>query len=62
MENNYENIQIDKLDRVVTVRMTEEDYQTLQGISENKKSDVSKTIRAIIGTVIEMVRENNRKK
>ena len=62
MESNYENIQIDKLDRIVTVRMTEEDYQTLQGISENKKSDVSKTIRAIIGTVIEMVRENNRKK
>lgn len=62
MESNYENIQIDKLDRIVTVRMTEKDYQTLQGISENKKSDVSKTIRAIIGTVIEMVRENNRKK
>jgi len=60
MENSNE-IKVDRLDRIITVRMTDEDYNALLSISENKQSNVSKIIRLMLSTVIDMVKENNYK-
>ncbi len=61
MENSNE-LKVDRLDRIITVRMTDEDYNALINISENRRSDVSKIIRTMVSTVIEMVKENNSKR
>lgn len=61
MENSNE-VKVDRLDRIITVRMTDKDYNALLNISENKRSDVSKIIRTMVSTVIEMVKENNYKR
>jgi hypothetical protein len=58
MENTDE-INVERLDRIITVRMTDEDYNALLSISENKRSNVSKIIRLMVSTVIDMVKENN---
>ena len=58
MENSNE-IEIDRLDRIITLRMTDEDYNALLSISENKQSNVSRIIRLMLSTVIDMVKENN---
>ena len=60
MENSNE-IKIERLDRIITVRMTDEDYNALLSISENKRTNVSKIIRLMLSTVIDMVKENNSK-
>lgn len=60
MENTNE-IKVERLDRIITVRMTDEDYNALLSISENKQSNVSKIIRLMLSTVIDMVKENNTK-
>jgi len=60
MENSNE-LKIERLDRIITVRMTDEDYNALLSISENKRSNVSNIIRTIVSTVIDMVKENNSK-
>jgi hypothetical protein len=60
MENSNE-LKIDRLNRILTVRMKEEDYNALLSISENKRSNVSKIIRTITSMVIDMVKENNLK-
>ena len=60
MENTDE-LKVERLDRIITVRMTDEDYNALLSISENKQSNVSKIIRLMLSTVIDMVKENNSK-
>ena len=60
MENTNE-IKVERLDRIITVRMTDEDYNALLSISENKRYNVSKIIRLMVSTVIDMVKENNPK-
>jgi hypothetical protein len=60
MENSNE-LKVDRLDRIITVRMTDEDYNALLSISENKRSNVSRIIRLMLSTVIDMVKENNPK-
>jgi hypothetical protein len=60
MENTDE-LKVDRLDRIITVRMTDEDYNALLSISENKRSNVSRIIRLMLSTVIDMVKENNPK-
>jgi len=60
MENSNE-LKVDRLDRIITVRMTDEDYNALLSISENKRSNVSRIIRLMLSTVIDMVKENNSK-
>jgi hypothetical protein len=60
MENSNEP-KVDRLDRIITVRMTDEDYNALLSISENKRYNVSKIIRLMVSTVIDMVKENNPK-
>jgi hypothetical protein len=56
-----DEIKVERLDRIITVRMTDEDYNALLSISENKRSNVSNIIRTIVSTVIDMVKENNGK-
>jgi|APLow6443716910_1056828.scaffolds.fasta_scaffold2104579_1 hypothetical protein len=56
-----DEIKVERLDRIITVRMTDEDYNALLSISENKRSNVSNIIRTIVSTVIDMVKENNSK-
>lgn len=58
MENSNET-KIERLDKIITIRMTEEDYSALLSISENKETNVSNTIRTIVGLVLDMVKENN---
>ena len=41
--------------------MKREDYLALQNISKNKRSDVSKIIRIILETILEMIKENKAK-
>jgi|GEM_PF-1901485 len=60
MENTGE-IKVERLDRIITVRMTDEDYNALLSISENRRSNVSRIIRLMLSTVIDMVKENNSK-
>ena len=61
MKNSSE-LKVDRLDRIITVRMTDEDYNALLEISANKRSNVSKIIRLMLCTVIDMVKENNSKR
>ena len=55
------DLKVDRLDKIITVRITDEDYNALLSISENKQSNVSKIIRLMLSTVIDMVKENNSK-
>ena len=56
---NSDKLNGKKLQRIITLRMTCEDYDTLLAISKNKHSNVSRTIRSIVQVVLDMVRENN---
>jgi hypothetical protein len=60
MEKTNE-LKVDRLDKIITVRMTDEDYNALLSISENKHSNVSRIIRLMLSTTIDMVKENNSK-
>ena len=60
MEKSDE-IKVERLDRIITVRMTDDDYNALLSISENKRSNVSNIIRTMVSIVIDMVKENNSK-
>ena len=50
-------IKIEKLDRIITIRLTDTDYEILHAISAKKGSNVSRVIRAVISMVTEMVKE-----
>jgi len=56
-----DEIKVERLNRIITVRMTDDDYNALLSISENKRSNVSRIIRLMLSTVIDMVKENNSK-
>ena len=58
MENS-DDIKIEKLDKIITIRITDEDYHALLCISENRKSNVSKIIRTIITPLVDLIKENN---
>lgn len=60
MENRNDE-QTGRKDKIVSLRMKHEDYHALQNISKNKRSDVSKIIRIILETILEMIKENNSK-
>jgi hypothetical protein len=57
MENSDE-LNVEKLQKIISLRMTREDYDTLLALSRNKHSNVSRTIRTIVKVVLDMVREN----
>jgi len=60
MENRNDD-KTDRKDKIISLRMKREDYLALQNISKNKRSDVSKIIRIILETILEMIKENNSK-
>lgn len=52
----------EKLDRIITVRMTNEDYKLLKGVSQNSGKNVSITIRYLIKMVMGIVKNNRKSK
>jgi hypothetical protein len=50
-----------RLNRVLTVRLTDSDYNTLLTISETSGSDISKVIRTITRPIVDLTKENNLK-
>lgn len=59
---NFESVNIDRLNKIITIRMTDEDYETLLTLSENNSTDVSKIIRSIISSVIDLNKNNYKSK
>jgi predicted DNA-binding protein len=55
-------IETEKLDRIITVRMTTEDYKLLKNVSKNSGTNVSITIRCLINMVIGIVKNNLKSK
>ena len=55
-------IENEKLDRIMTVRMTTEDYKFLKNVSKNSGTNVSITIRSVINMVIGIVKNNFKSK
>jgi hypothetical protein len=52
-------LKLEKLDRIISVRMTDDDYGTLLKISKGKKSNVSDVIRTVANVVIDLATKNN---
>ena len=55
-------IETEKLDKVITVRMTDEDYRLLKSVSQNSGKNVSITIRYLINMVTGIVKNNTKSK
>ena len=51
----------DRLNKIITIRITDDDYDALLRISKWKNSNVSDIIRLIIGVVIHLSTKNNYK-
>lgn len=50
---------LEKMDKIISVRMTDNDYGTLLRISKGKKSNVSDVIRTVANVVIDLAKKNN---
>jgi len=57
MENS-DKFDVAKLQKIISLRMTNEDYEILLRLSRNKHSNISRTIRTIVQVVLDMVKEN----
>lgn len=57
-----EELKTEKLKRIICIRITEDDYQTLNGFTNHQKKDISKLLRNLIRAALDMVKENNPKK
>ena len=55
-------IETEKFDKVITVRMTDEDYRLLKSVSQNSGKNVSITIRYLINMVTGIVKNNSKSK
>lgn len=55
-------IETEKLDKIITVRMTDEDYRLLKSVSQNSGKNVSITIRYLINMVSGIVKNNSKSK
>lgn len=55
MENS--EIKLDRLDKIICIRLSNEDYNSLLKISEDKKSNVSEIVRTIISMITDMVKK-----
>jgi hypothetical protein len=58
MKNDNENKEI-LLDKIITIRMTGDDYNALLNLSKAKGSDVSKVIRIMTKPIVDLTNENN---
>jgi predicted DNA-binding protein len=55
-------IETEKLDKIINVRMTTEDYKLLKSVSKNSGTNVSITIRSLINILIGIVKNNSKSK
>jgi hypothetical protein len=55
MEN--EEIKLDRLNKIICIRLSNEDYNSLLKISEDKNSNVSEIVRTIISMIADMVKK-----
>ena len=55
-------IETEKFDKVITVRMTDEDYRLLKSVSQNSSKNVSTTISYLINMVTGIVKNNRKSK
>ena len=53
------NVKTEKLNRIVCIRMSDDDYYALLQISRRNQSKVSKIIRMIVSNVIYLIPKNN---
>jgi hypothetical protein len=60
MKNENEVKEV-RLDRIITVRLTGDDYKALLNLSKARGSDVSKVIRTMTKPIVDLTVENNRK-
>jgi hypothetical protein len=56
IENEIKEI---KLDRIITIRMTGDDYNALLNLSKARGSDVSKVIRTMTKPIVDLTHKNN---
>lgn len=48
-----------RLDRIITIRLTGDDYKSLLSLSRARGSNVSKVIRTMTRTIVDLTHENN---
>jgi hypothetical protein len=58
MKNRNEEKEI-KLVRIITIRLTDDDYKALLNLSKARGSDVSKVIRLLTKPIVDLTHENN---
>jgi hypothetical protein len=56
---NMENkeIKLDRLNKILCIRLSDEDYNSLLKLSEYKQSNVSEIVRTIISMIADMVKK-----
>ncbi len=60
MKNENEIKEV-RLDRIITIRLTGDDYNALLKLSKSRGSDVSKVIRTMTKPIVDLTHENNTK-
>ncbi len=60
MKNKKEVKEV-RLDRIITIRLTCDDYNALLSLSRARGSDVSKVIRTMTKPIVDLTHENNYK-
>ena len=58
MKNENEVKEI-RLDRIITIRLTGDDYRTLLNLSKARGSDISKVIRTMTKPIVDLTNKNN---
>lgn len=51
-------IKLDRLNKIICIRLSNEDYNSLLKLSEYKQSNVSEITRTIISMITDMVKNN----
>ena len=60
MKNENEEKEV-RLDKIITIRLTGDDYTALLNLSKTRGSDVSKVIRKMTKPIVDLTHENNSK-
>lgn len=50
-------IKLDRLNKIICIRISNADYDSLLKISKDKQSNVSEIVRTIIGMITDMVKK-----
>lgn len=58
---NDDQLNKEKLDKILNIRISQNDYKMLCDISKNSQSSISKIIRPIIRLILDMTTKNNPK-